>query len=186
VRPARWRTRARVQRDRGDAGQPGSRPSAKPAVYRGPSPIGHHIQQPTTLQIHQASDVSGGRDPSGLEEAGLVQPERGHILQPRRVAHQRPAMILHRPHHRRPPNPQVARYRRHRMGILTDPPARLSAGPLGQHRPRADGGRLFGPGQHPADRLTTAPEALAPQQHHRAATDRQVTHPHHASAMRGG
>ena len=85
-----------------------------------------------------------------------------------------------------PSRPQVAGDRRHRVGVLADPPTRLGAGPFGQHRPRPDGGRLLGPGPDLAGRLPTAPEALAPPQHHRPAADRQVAHPDRASAVRGG
>jgi hypothetical protein len=72
------------------------------------------------------------------------------------------------------------------VGVLADPPAGLGAGPLGQHRPRTDGGRPLGPGPDPAGRLTTAPEALAPPQHHRPATSGQVTHPDRAAAVQLG
>jgi hypothetical protein len=36
---------------------------------------------------------------------------------------------------------------------------------------------------HPAGQLTTAPDPLMPDQHHRAAADRQVAHPDGAAAM---
>jgi hypothetical protein len=175
-----------VQRDRADAGQPPSGPSAEPAIHRGLGAIGHQVQQPAALQVDQAGHKPGGRGPGGLEEARLVQPERGDPLQPRGVVHQRPAVITHRPHHRRPPDPQVACHCGDRVGVLADPPTGLGAGPLGQYRPRTDRGDLLGPGPHPAGRLKTAPDPLAPQQHHRAAADRQVTHSHYASAVRGG
>jgi hypothetical protein len=186
MRPAHWRSRARVQRDRGDAGQPPSGPGAEPAVHRGPGAVGHQVQQPAALQVHQAGYVPGGRQASGLEEAGLVQPERGDTVQAGRVLHQHPAVIPHRPHHGRPANPQVAGDRRDRVGVLADPSAGLGAGPFGQHRPRADGGHPLGPGPHRAGRVTAAPDPLAPAQHHRAAADWQVAHPYHASAVRGG
>jgi hypothetical protein len=175
-----------VEGDRADLGQPGSGPSTKPAVHRGPGPVGHHIQQPTTLQIHQASDVPGRCSAGGLEEAGLIQPKRSDILQPRGVIHQRGAVLVHRPHDGRPADPQVAGDRSHRVGVLADPPARLGPGPLGQHRPRPDRDRLLGPGPHSAGWLNTAPDPLAPGQHHRAATDRQVPHPHRAASMESG
>jgi hypothetical protein len=175
-----------VDRDRGDPDQPVTRPGMKPAVHRGRGTVGHQIQQPATLQVHQAGHIPSGCDPGGFQEAGLVQPERGDPLQPRGVLHQRPAVITHRPHHRRPPDPEVTCHCGDRMGVLADPPARLSAGPFGQHRPRTDRGYLLGPGPHPAGRLTTTPDPLAPAQHHRPATDRQVTHPHHTAAVGGG
>jgi hypothetical protein len=56
-------------------------PGAEPAVHCGPRAVGHQIQQPTALQVDQAGYPAGGRDPSGLEEAGLLQPERGHAVQ---------------------------------------------------------------------------------------------------------
>ena len=56
----------------------------------------------------------------------------------------------------------------------------------GQHRPRADRGQPLGPGPHSAGLLPAAPDPLAPAQHHRPATDRQVTHPDRPSAVRGG
>ena len=93
---------------------------------------------------------------------------------------------MYRPHHGLPANPEVTSDRCHRMRVLADPPARLSAGPLGQHRPRADRRRPLGPGPYAAGQLTTAPEALAPQEHHRPAADRQVAHPHFAAAVWGG
>src|SRR5512132_730619 len=46
--------------------------------------------------------------------------------------------------------------------------------------------RLLGPGPNPAGWLTTAPDPLAPGQHHRPAADRQVTHPDRAPAVRSG
>jgi hypothetical protein len=95
-------------------------------------------------------------------------------------------MVSHRPHHRRPPHAEVTGDRRDRVGVLADPPARLGAGPLGQHRPGADGGHPLGPGPHPAGRLPTAPQALAPPQHDRPAADRQVPHPHQAAAVGSG
>jgi hypothetical protein len=55
-------------------------------------------------------------------------------------------VIGHRPHHRRPADPQVTSDRRDRVGVLADPPAGLRPGPLGQHRPRPDLDRLLGPG----------------------------------------
>ena len=119
-------------------------------------------------------------------EAGLVQPEGSHPVQASRVLHQRVAVIGHRPHHRRPANPKVAGDRRDRMGVGADPPAGLGPGPFGQHRPRTDRGRLFGPGPDPAGRLMTAPQARAPGQHDRAAADRQIAHPDCASAVGGG
>jgi hypothetical protein len=61
-----------VQRDRSHPGQPTSRLGAEPAADRGPGAVGHHIQQPTALQVDQAGHPSGGREPGGLEEAGLV------------------------------------------------------------------------------------------------------------------
>jgi hypothetical protein len=63
-----------IQRHHANLGQPSSRPSTKPAVHRGPGPVGHHIQQPTTLQIHQTGDPPGRRQARRLEEAGLIQP----------------------------------------------------------------------------------------------------------------
>jgi hypothetical protein len=95
-------------------------------------------------------------------------------------------MIGHRPHHRRPADPQVAGDRRDRVGVLADPPACLGPGPLGQHRPRPDRGRLLGPGLDRTGRLDTAPHPLAPGQHHRPPADRQVPHPHRAASMKSG
>jgi hypothetical protein len=95
-------------------------------------------------------------------------------------------MITHRPHHRRPANPQVAGDRGDRVGVLADAPTGLGAGPLGQHRPRPDRGRLLGPGPRLAGQLMTAPEALAPQEHRRPATERQVAHPDRPSAVELG
>jgi hypothetical protein len=118
-------------------------------------------------------------------EGGLVQPEPAHPVQARGVVHQRSAVLVHGPHDGRPADPQVAGDRRHRVGVLADPPTRLGAGPLGQHRPRTDGGRSLGPGPHRAGLLPTAPDALAPGQHYRLAADRQVTHPDRAAAVRG-
>ena len=175
-----------VQGDRADAGQPVMGPSVQPAADGGPGAVGHHIQQMTLLQVDQASDPLGGRQVGGLEEAGLVQPEPAHPVQARGVIHQLGAVLSHRPHDGRPADPQVAGDRGHCVGVLTDPPTRLGAGPFGQHRPRPDGGRLLGPGPDPAGRLPTAPEALAPPQHHRPAADRQVAHPDRAPAVRSG
>jgi hypothetical protein len=50
-----------VQRDRADPGQPRSRPGVEPALHRDPGAVGHHILQPTTLQVDQAGDIAGGR-----------------------------------------------------------------------------------------------------------------------------
>jgi hypothetical protein len=86
-------------------------------------------------------------------------------------------VLVHGPHDGRPANPQVTSDRGHRVGVLADPPAGLGAGPLGQHRPRTDRRRPLGPGPHLAGGLMTAPEALSPQQHHRAAATGQVAHP---------
>jgi hypothetical protein len=175
-----------VDRDRAHPGQPAVPSGTEPAGHCGPGAVGHQVQQPAALQVDQAGDPSGGRQAGGLEEAGLVQPKRGDPRQPRRVVHQRPAMIGHRPHHRRPADPQVACHCSDRMGVLADPPAGLGAGPFGQHRPRTDRGCPLGPSPHPASRLTTAPEALAPQQHHWPATTGQVAHPDHPSAVWSG
>jgi hypothetical protein len=172
-----------IQCDRGDRGQPGWRPGAEPAAHRGPGAVGHQVQQPATLQVHQAGDPPGGRDAGRLEEARLVQPQRGDTGKALRVIHQRTAVIAHRPHHRRPADSEVAGDRRHRVGVLADPPARFGPGPLGQHHPRADRGDPLGPGAHPAGGLTTAPDALAPPQHHRTATSGQVAHPGGPAAM---
>jgi hypothetical protein len=158
----------------------------KPAADGGPGAVGHHIQQSAALQIHQAGDIAGRCSAGGLEEAGLVQPERGDTVQPRGVLHQRAAVLGHGSHDGRPADAEVAGDRRDRVGVFTDPPARLGPGPFGQHRPRADRDRLLGPGPHSAGRLPAAPQALAPAQHHRPATDRQVTHPNRAAAVRGG
>jgi hypothetical protein len=95
-------------------------------------------------------------------------------------------VLSHRPHHRRPADPQVTSDRGDRMGVLAHPPAGLGAGPAGQHRPGTDRRRLLGPGPHPTGRLTTAPQALAPPQHHRPATERQVAHPDGPSAVELG
>jgi hypothetical protein len=84
------------------------------------------------------------------------------------------------------PTPQVASDRCDRVGVLADPPAGLSAGSLGQHRPGTDRGHLLGPGPHPAGGLTTAPDPLAPGQHHRMAADREVAHPNCAPAVELG
>jgi hypothetical protein len=46
--------------------------------------------------------------------------------------------------------------------------------------------RPLGPGPHPAGGLATAPEALAPQEHHRPAADRQVAYSDRAAAVRNG
>jgi hypothetical protein len=55
-----------VQRDRADAGQPVMGPSTKPAGHRGPGAVGHHLQQPATLQVDQAGDLPGRRSAGGL------------------------------------------------------------------------------------------------------------------------
>jgi hypothetical protein len=173
----------RVQRDRGDLGQPAVRPSTKPAVHRGPGAVGHQVQQPAALEIDQASDVPSRRHASGLEEAGLVQAKRGDPVQASGILHQRPAVIGHRPHHGRPANPEVTRHRRDRVGVLADPPARLGAGPFRQHRPRTDRGDVLGPGPYPAGRLGAAPDPLAPRQHHRPAASGQVAYPYRTAAV---
>jgi hypothetical protein len=175
-----------IEGDHGDLSQPGSGPGPEPAVHRSPGPVGDHIQQPTTLQIHQTSDVPGRCCAGGLEEAGLIQPERGHPVQAGRIFHQRGAVIGHRPHHRRPANPQIPGDRGDRVGVLADPPARLGPGPLGQHRPSSDHGHLLGPGPDRTGRFPTTPHPFAPDQHHRAATDRQVPHPDRTASMQSG
>jgi hypothetical protein len=107
-------------------------------------------------------------------------------MQAGRVVDQRLAVIGHRPHHRRPANPQVTGDRRHRVGVLADPPARLGPGPLGQHRPSSDRDRLLGPGPGRTGRLHTPPHPLAPGQHHRAAADWQVPHLDRTASMQSG
>jgi hypothetical protein len=92
-------------------------------------------------------------------------------------------MLSHRAHDGRPADPQVTGHRGDRVGVLADPPARLGAGPLGQHRPGADRRCPLGPGADPAGGLRTAPDPLAPGQHYRPATDGQVAHPDPAAAM---
>jgi len=47
------------------------------------------------------------------------------------------------------------------------PADRPRPGPARSAPPRADRGRLLGPGPHPTGRLPTAPDPLAPAQHHR-------------------
>ena len=81
-------------------------PSMQPAADGGPGAVGHHIQQTTLLQVDQASDPLGGRQAGGLEEAGLVQPERSDAVQPRGVIQQRAAVLGHRPHDGRPADPR--------------------------------------------------------------------------------
>jgi hypothetical protein len=160
-------------------------PASEHAASGRPRPwcVGHHIQQPATLEIDQASDVPSRRQAGGLEEAGLVQAKRGHPVQADGVLHQRGAVVSHRPHHGRPANPQVAGDGGDRVGVLADPPTGLGPGPLGQDRPRTDRGDLLGPGPHPAGRLTTAPDPLAPRQHHRPAASGQVAYPDRAAAV---
>jgi hypothetical protein len=175
-----------VDRDRADPGQPAVRSGSEPAVHRGPGAVGHHIQQPAALQIDQAGHIPGRCCPGRPKEARLIHPQRGDTLHAGRVVHQLAAVVSHRPHHRRPPHPEVACHCGDSMGVLADPPAGFGAGPFGQHRPRTDRGYPLGPGPHPAGRLTTTPDPLAPAQHHWAAADRQVAHPHHASAVRSG
>jgi hypothetical protein len=115
----------RVQGDRADPGQPAPRPAPKPAVHRSPGTVGHHLQQPATLQVHQAGDPPSWCGAGGLQQAGLVQPEPGHPIQASRVLHQRPAVIGHRSHDGRPADPQITAGRGHRVGVLADPPADL-------------------------------------------------------------
>jgi hypothetical protein len=158
----------------------------QPAVDGGSGAVGHHIQQPATLQVDQPGDPPGWCQAGGLEEAGLVQAERDHPLQASSVIYQRDAVLTHDPHHGRPTNAEVTGDCGDCVGVLADPPTRLGAGPLGQHRPRPDRRHPLGPGPHPAGRLTTAPDPLAPGQHHWAPTDRQVTHPDPAAAVELG
>jgi hypothetical protein len=135
------------------------------------------------LQVDETGHIAGRRQTGGLEEAGLVQPERGHPVQAPGVVHQRGAVVSHRPHDGRPADPQVAGHRGDRMAVLAHPPTGLNPGPLGQHRPGADRGHLLSPGADPTGRLPTAPDPLAPGQHHRPATDRQVPHPNRSPAV---
>jgi hypothetical protein len=175
-----------VQRDRADPGQPVIRSGTKPAGHRSPGAVGHQVQQPAPLQVDQTGDPPGGFGPGRLEEAGLIQPQHGHSVQASGVLHQRSAVLVHRPHHGRPANAEITSDRGDRVGVLADPPAGLGAGPLGQHRPRSNPSRPLGPGADPAGRLSTAPEPLAPGQHHWTAADRQVTHPDRAAAVELG
>jgi hypothetical protein len=175
-----------IQRHRCDLGQPGWRPSTKPAVYRGPGAVGHQVQQPAALQVHQAGDPPGGHDAGRLEEARLVQAERGDTGKALGVVHQPGAVVAHRPHDGLPADPEVTSDRRHRMGVLADPPAGLGAGSLGQHRSRTDGRHPLGPGPDLADRLTAAPDPLPPPQHHRTATSGQVADPDRTPAVELG
>jgi hypothetical protein len=175
-----------VQRDRADLGQPVIRSGTKPVVHRGPGAVGHHIQQPATLQVHQASDVPGWRHAGRLEEGGLIQAEGGHTLQAHSVVHQRGAVLVYGPHDGRPANAEVACHCGDRVGVLADPPAGLGPGPLGQHCSRADGRHPLGPGPHLAGWLSTAPDALAPGQDHRPATSGQIAHPDRAPAVQLG
>jgi hypothetical protein len=156
------------------------------AVHRSPGAVGYHIQQPTPLQVDQAGHPSGGRDPGRLEEAGLVQAKGGDTVQARGVVHQRSAVVSHRSHDGRPANPQVTGDRGDRVGVLADPPTRLGPRPLGQHRPRSDPSHPLGPGPHPTGRLPTAPDPLAPAQHDRPTTDRQIAYPDRAAAVELG
>ena len=158
----------------------------QPAAHRSSGAVGYHIQQPATLQVDQTGDPSGGCQADRLEEVRLVQAERSYPVQAGGVLHQRGAVVSHRPHDGRPANPQVTGDRGDRMGVLADPPAGLSPGPLGQHRSGADRGCLLGPGADPTRRLWTAPQALAPPEHHRPASERQVTHQDPAAAMELG
>jgi hypothetical protein len=186
VRPARWRTRAkdpappcRPGPARQRAGHQANRP---PLAWCGRPPgpaAGHAPDRPSRYP-------PGRCCPSRPQEARLVQPERGHTLHSSGVLDQRSAVLTHRPHHRRPANPQVAGSRRDRMGVPADSPAGLGAGPLGQHRPRSDPGHPLGPGPHPTRRHTAAPDPLAPARHHQPAADRQVAHPNRPAAVRGG
>jgi hypothetical protein len=90
--------------------------ASEPQASRPPRPwaVGHHIQQATLLQVDQAGHIAGGRQAGGLEEAGLIQPERGDTVQARGVLHQRGAVVSHRPHDGRPADPQVAQHARGR------------------------------------------------------------------------
>jgi hypothetical protein len=71
----------RVQRDRGDLGQPVAWSGMQPAVDGGSGAVGHQVQQPAALQVDQPGDPPGGRQAGRLEEAGLVQPQGHHPLQ---------------------------------------------------------------------------------------------------------
>jgi hypothetical protein len=143
-----------IQHHRADAGQPVRGPSTEPAVHRGPGTVGHYIQQPTALQVDQAGHPSGGRDPGHLEEARLVQAQRGHPLRPGRILHQLAAVVTHRPHHRRPADRQVAGHRRDRVGVLADPGGRLRPGPARSAPPRG--------GSRPCARSRSVPHRPVP------------------------
>jgi hypothetical protein len=50
----------------------------RPSLHRSPGAVGHQVQQPAALQVHEPRDPLGGRVTGRLEEVGLVQAERDH------------------------------------------------------------------------------------------------------------
>jgi hypothetical protein len=112
---------------------PGGKPSPQPRS----SPVGELLcsreQQlaDAVERIWPATPMSEGGllcFASGLEEAGLVQAERGDTFHSGGVVHQRPAVVTYRPHHGRPADPEVAGDRCDCVGVLADLSAGLGAG----------------------------------------------------------
>jgi hypothetical protein len=165
----------RSRRGRRSARGAGCWPGAQAAV------TGDHYGEP----VDQASHPPGRRQAGRLEEAGLVQPERGDPVQARRVLHQRDAMVLHRPHHRRPATPGRVPPRR-LDGRPCRPAGRPRPGPAGS-APPADRSRPPARSRSaPTGWFPAAPDPLRQHSTHRMTADRQVACPDQASAMRGG
>ncbi len=137
-----------------------------------------HVEQPRPpVEGHDAGRVGSAPGGGGGQERGLVYSQRGYCVKPVGVIDQRGAVLADRGHHRRPADPEVGGHPGHGVPVLSDPPARLPPGPLGQRRPRPDRRRGLRPGHLRTPRLAAAPHPLDPHQGDRAAAGGQVPHP---------
>ncbi len=77
---------------------------------------------------------------------GVVEPEGGGVRHACGVVDAGLAVVPHRRHDRRPADARVPSHAHHRAVLLAHLATRLGPGPLGQRRPRGDGGGPLGPG----------------------------------------
>ena len=163
--------------------------SARPsAVSEARKPLAAAPERPWTTSMSRP--VSRSQKPvahlSGRDlQRCSTRPRRPHTGQRTQLfLDHRFAELPHRVHDRGPANPKRAGHRRHRGAVLADPPSRVAAGPLRQHRPQPDQRTGLRPGLAFTGRLRTAPDMLGPHQHRRAAPHRQIPHPCPASSFR--
>jgi hypothetical protein len=140
----------RVQRRRRDLRLPGRVAPAEPVLNCGFAAAGDDVEQlgagaARAGHGHDAGDELGGRARPGGQERGLVHPDRDDAGEPGGVLDERRPVLADRAHHGAPADAEQVRDGGDVQPVLTNQPARLPAGPLGQRRPRAHVLTALGP-----------------------------------------